>query len=317
MISILFQVLIALLPQSQMQSFDVQTKTWKFLPSMAKLSEATACFCAEYVGNCMYVAAKRENDFVNYRYHTVKNTWEILPSFVGLTNQISCFCSVDDHLYAIYQSQTPYRYHIPTNQWQCVAKSSVQSNMPQSFFGNRAAVVYKSCVYVLRGQGIQIWCGTDRYGLNTYFWEPKAADVFCFDPKRNVWEQKASTSTKHFGSSLLVVNDKLYVAGGKCSISSSNGEPCGGTGCVEVYDEENNTRSVVDQPHIPRNNLGAIEVEGRVYFIINNFPVDSGIRIPPGELYPVCLDEWENLGKMAKNAVLCHVPVNRKNLTSE
>ena len=84
---------------------------------------------------------------------------------------------------------------------------------------------------------------------------------------------KASTSTKHFGSSLLVVNDKLYVAGGKCSINSSNGEPCGGTGCVEVYDEENNTWSVVDQPHIPPNNLGAIEVEGSVYFIINHFLV--------------------------------------------
>ena len=281
---------------------------------MAELSEATACFCAEYVGNYMYLAAKRENDFVNYRYHTVKNTWEILPSFVGLTNQISCFCSVDDHLYAIYQSQTPYRYHIPTNQWQCVAKSSVQSNMPQSFFGNQAAVVYKSCVYVLRGQGIQIWCGTDRYGLNTYFWEPKAADAFCFDPKRNVWEQKASTSTYHFGSSLLVVNNKLYVAGGKCTIDSNTAEPCVRTGSVEVYDEKNNTWSVADQPHIPPNNLGAIEVEGSVYFIINNFPVDSGIRIPPGEVYPVSLDEWENLGKVAINAVLCHVPVKRNDL---
>ena len=125
------------------------------------------------------------------------------------------------------------------------------------------------------------------------------------------------TSTSHFGSSLLVVNDKLYVAGGKCSIKSANGEPCGGAGSVEVYDEENNTWSVVDQPHIPPNNLGAIEVEGSVYFIINNFPVDSGIRIPSGEVYPVSLDEWENLGKVAKNAVLCYVPVKRENLTSE
>ena len=273
---------------------------------MAKLSEAT-CFCAEYVGNYMYVAAKRENDFVNYRYHTVKNIWEILPSFAGLTNQISCFCSVDDHLYAIYRSRTPYRYYIPTNMWQCVAKSSVQSNMPQSSFCNQAAVVYRSCVYVVHGQGVR----------STNFWEPMAADVFCFDPERNVWEQKASTSTSHFGSSLLVVNDKLYVAGGKCSINIFNCEPCGRADSVEVYDERNNTWSVVDQPHIPPNNLGAIEVEGSVYFIINHFPVDSGIRIPLGELYPVCLDEWENLGKMAKNAVLCHLPVNRKTLTSE
>ena len=290
-----------------MQFFDVQTKTWKSLPSMAKLSEATACFCAEYVGNYMYVAAKRDNDFVNYRYHTVKNTWEILPSFAGLTNQISCFCSVDDHLYAIYRSRTPYRYYIPTNMWQCVAKSSVQINMPQNSFCNQAAVVYRSCVYVVHGQGVR----------STNFWEPMAADVFCFDPQRNVWEQKASTSTSHFGSSLLVVNDKLYVAGGKCSINIFNCEPCGRADSVEVYDERNNTWSVVDQPHIPPNNLGAIEVEGSVYFIINHFPVDSGIRIPLGELYPVCLDEWENLGKMAKNAVLCHLPVNRKTLTSE
>jgi len=94
-------------------------------------------------------------------------------------------------------------------------------------------------------------------------------------------------------------------------------QPCGGPGSVEVYDEKNNTWSVVDQPHIPPNNLGAVEVEGSVYFIINNFPVDSGIRIPLGKVYPVSLDEWENLGKMAKNAVLCHMPVNRKNLTSE
>ena len=290
-----------------MQFFDVQTKTWKSLPSMAKLSEATACFCAEYVGNYMYIAAKRENDFVNYRYHTVKNTWEILPSFVGLTNQISCFCSVDDHLYAIYRSRTPYRYYIPTNMWQCVAKSSVQINMPQNSFCNQAAVVYRSCVYVVHGQGVR----------STNFWEPMAADVFCFDPQRNVWEQKASTSTSHFGSSLLVVNDKLYVAGGKCSINIFNCEPCGRADSVEVYDERNNTWSVVDQPHIPPNNLGAIEVEGSVYFIINHFPVDSGIGIPLGELYPVSLDDWENLGKMAKNAVLCHVPVNRKKLTSE
>ena len=62
---------------------------------------------------------------------------------------------------------------------------------------------------------------------------------------------------------------------------------------------------------LPQNNLGAIEAEGRVYFIINNFPVNSGIRIPPGEVYPVSLDGWENLGKVAINAVLCHVPVKR------
>ena len=296
-----------------MQFFEVQSKTWKSLPSMSQLSEATACFCAECVGNYMYVAAKRGKNFVNYRYHTVNNTWKTLPSFPGLANHISCFCSVDDHLYAIYRSNTPYRFHISTNQWQCVAKLSAQCHSPQSAFCNKAAVDYKSHIYVLHGQVVRLL----NFESSEWFWKPKAAHVFCFDPTRNVWEQMASTSTNHFGSSLLVVNNKLYVAGGKCSINSSNREPCGGAGSVEVYDEENNTWSVVDQPHIPPNNLGAIEVEGSVYFIINSFPVDSGIRIPPGEVYPVSLDEWENLGKVAKNAVLCHAPVRRENSTSE
>ena len=30
-----------------------------------------------------------------------------------------------------------------------------------------------------------------------------------------------------------------------------------------------------------------VQWEGRVYFIINKFPIDSGVRIPPGEVYPV------------------------------
>ena len=80
-----------------------------------------------------------------------------------------------------------------------------------------------------------------------------------------------------------------------------------------MYGKEHNTWTVVDQPHIPSNNLGAIEVEGSVYFIINSFPVDIGIRITPAEVYPVSLDEWEGLGRVAKNSMLCCVLViNRK-----
>ena len=298
-----------------MQLFDVQRKTWKALSSVAQLSEPTAFNCAECVGNHMYVAAKRGDDFVNYSYHIVDNTWETLPSFAGLANQISCFCSVDDHLYALYQSGEPYRYHIATNQWQRVANSKAKTNMPEGSFCNGAAVVYRSYLYVLYGRR-QSRLHSNRRSCWTC-WESQVADLFCFEPKRNKWEQKASTSTCHFGSSLFVVNDKLYVAGGKCSVDSSNGEISqfsDDIGKVEVYDEQNNTWSVVDQPHIPPNSLGAVEVEHSVYFIVNNFPVDSGIRILPGELYHVPLDEWENLGKVAKNAILCYLPIKTENL---
>ena len=75
--------------------------------------------------------------------------------------------------------------------------------------------------------------------------------------------------------------------------------------------------SFVQQSRIPKNTLGAVEVEGRVYFIINNFPIDSGIRILPEEVYPVPLDEWENLRKVNSNAVLCYLPVRGESLTRE
>ena len=44
--------------------------SWKSLPSMSQLTETTECSCAEYVGNYLYVAAKKANDLVNYRYDT-------------------------------------------------------------------------------------------------------------------------------------------------------------------------------------------------------------------------------------------------------
>ena len=64
-----------------------------------------------------------------------------------------------------------------------------------------------------------------------------------------------------------------------------------GTGAapVEVYDEQNNKWSYVDQSHIFENNFGAVEIEGRVYFVTNNFPVDSGISIPSKEGCILCL----------------------------
>ena len=86
---------------------------------------------------------------------------------------------------------------------------------------------------------------------------------------------------------------------------------------VEVYDEAANTWSVVPQKHIPPNNLGAVEIEGRVYFIINKFPVDSGIRIPPEEMYQVDLSGWGDLAKVERGTVLCYLPVNMANLSRE
>ena len=86
---------------------------------------------------------------------------------------------------------------------------------------------------------------------------------------------------------------------------------------VEVYSEENNAWSIEAQKNIPPNNLGAMEIEGRDYFLINKFPIDSGIRIQLEDAYDVSLNEWENVAKVRSDAVLCYLPVKRENLRTE
>ena len=286
---------------------------------MQKLDKAGECYCAEVIGNYLYVAAEISCKHIVCCYDIVRDIWSTLPPIPRSSYiQIGSLCHFEDHLYVIYKSSEPYRYNIATNQWQSFASSKAVCNLSHETFCKKAAAVYKSCIYVLYGQGKieRVY----QCGRSTGSSEVFSSVLYCFDPKKNVWEQKASTKTPHFGSSLLVVNENICVAGGRCSLKSSSkvyGRPAGDPAAIEVYNDQKNVWSVVKQTHIPPNNLGAVEIKGRVYFIINSFPVDSGIRIPPGEVYPVVLEGWENLCMINENAVLCHVPLKTENLTTE
>ena len=314
------QVLVAILPESLISYFDVQSKTWKELSSMQQITEVQECFCAELIGNYLYVAAKSNKNFVICCYDVVRNTWSTLPPIPHSSGiQIGSLCHIEDHLYVIYKSSSPYRYSIAKNQWQSIASSKAACNLDQKAFCNKAAIAYKSCLYVLYGQGQVLW-KISVHGCSSHP-DVSSSVLYCFDPKKNDWEQKASTKTPHYGSSLLVVDNNLYVAGGHCSLQSSRyGEtsfPAGDPAAIEVYNDQENVWSVVKQTHIPKNNLGAVKIDGRVYFIINSFPIDSGITIPPGEVYPVVLDGWVNLGMVNRKAVLSYVPVKTENHTIE
>ena len=283
------------------QYFDVDTKLWKPLASVAQLGEITdSYYSAELIGNYLYVVTPGQeqqgcHEYVVYRYHILNNTWEKLPElYIGVNRDKSHsppkICSVSEYLYVITQSNPPQRYDLSNNVWQAGKKL----NFPQheGIFHSVAATVMNCKIYIIHG------C-TDRNNVI------KPAVVHCFDPEKNEWERKASTCHPHFESSIFVVNNRLCVAGG---FNSRGVSP------VELYDKRKDTWSVVEQKHIPQNNLGAFEIERRVYFLINNFPIDSGIRIPPEENFPIHLGEWENLAKVSKNAVLCYLPVKKENL---
>ena len=276
-----------------MQYFDVEAKTWKPLASTRPPIEATQCYCAASAGNKLHVAVIEGSAGYIYCYDTEGNVWEKQPHSC---NTISNLCIIEDHMYAVspHYSNVPQRYNFATRQWQSFAK--VSTTLP-GYLNHNGATVLSAKVYVL------------YWSASNYI-----AELSCFDPVKNKWEVKAKPCQPHIGSSLIEVNNRLYVVGGNVPF---NGRPYGNPAPVELYDEVNNTWSVVEQNHIPPNNLGAVEIQGKVYFIINKFPVDSGIRIPPGELYPVPLGEWEKLGKIDQSAVLCYLPVKRESLKTE
>ena len=290
-------------PQCIAYFFDFEAKLWKPLPSVAQPDEETrVSLCAERIGNYLFVAQQRQ-DTVNFihRYDVVNNSWVKLPKY-GNNHVANCLCSVGDYLYAINESNPLQRYSLTNNSWQGGEGLKVVKNRAK--LSNVSATVMNSKIYVIHG------CKKYERDGRYLCWVNAPAVVHCFDPKYNVWTKLASTCHPRLKSSLFVVNNRLCVAGGyNPSYFDSTREP------VEVYNERTNTWSVVPQKHIPPNNLGAVEIEGRVYFIINKFPVDSGIRIPPEEMYEVDLSDWENLAKVLDSgAVLCYLPVKGENL---
>ena len=287
-----------------MQFFDVEAKEWKPLASTTPAIEATNCYCAAAASNDLYVAGFVGDSHYIYRYDKEGNVWEKQPHPCGAINNL---CFVDNYMYAVSFdcNRFPQRYSFAKCHWQTFAKVGITSSYPFQYYNSEATVV-NSKVYVLYGSKM----------LTVGGWCMQNARLRFFDPVRNEWEEKATTCKPHFGSSLFAINSRLHVVGG-CDSIAPDGTLQGNPAFLEIYDEEKNTCSVVEQKHIPPGNLNAVEIEGKVYFIINKFPVDSGIRIPPGELYPVYLGEWENLGKIARTAVLGYLPVRRESLKSE
>ena len=320
---------------------------------MARLDKATQYICAEVVGNYLYVAAKElvstskkmshnkatipalGGAVVIYRYDPVSNVWETLPRFQGSDISVGCLCSVNEHIYVFSDSDAPQRYSSVQKDWQSGSELPfLKKKDDEEKLVFVKAVSMKSKIYVLHG--------FYRENHKSYpGYEAKPAVVHCFDPQKNVWKKKASTIHPHFESSLIVDNNQLYVAGGtvsispysdtadfldmECALDCRSSQPkneclhaSGDPAPVEVYNEVNNCWSVVEQKHIPSNNLGAVEIlGGKVYFILNKFPFDSGIRIPANEAYKISLKGWEGFQTIGSNAVLCYLSVKKEMLLNK
>ena len=298
----------------------MEIKLWKPLPSMAVLPGGDRCVCTEVVGNNLYVAVNDCGSSHVYSYNIDKNLWEKLPRPLGSINSL---CKMSDFLYAVSSDCNTYsqRYSFAKRQWQSIEKIRSMSTdeyyfvKQNSFFGYSldnicyiGAAVFDSKLHTFFGctykkSVYHSYPGTripDRETSTTY----KAAFMQRFCEPSNTWDKQRSKGLNPYGLTPFVVNQKLYAAGGRGSDT-----PDGEAAHVFVYDNVKNEWLAVGQHHIPPNNLGAVEIEGKVYFIINKFLVDSGIRIPPREVYPVCLSDWESLGHVSANAALCYLPL--------
>ena len=292
---------MAVLPGERMLYFDVKTKTWKNLPVASPPIEATRCFCAVSVCDKLIVTAQDSLGYCIYRYDTEANVWERLPHS---GNDISKLCVTDEYMYLVnvnHHCRACQRYSFAKRRWQAFTSTVRKKSKGLQLRNISGAVVLNSKVYVL------------ERNQHEYIEFSKPAVLYCFDPHKNIWEIKATTSSHQLGSILTVVKSKLYVAGGEdVSFDISTRRPCGTKpASAEMYNEETNTWSVVEKKFIPANNLNAVEIEGRVYFIINKFPIDSGIRTADGPLNSAVLNEWENLRKIDNNAALGYMVMNR------
>ena len=300
---IVFQALIAVQPKAPMQYFDVEAKTWKPLASTIPVIEASQCYSAGSAGSSLFVAGCDGFFHCMFQYDSERNVWERLSHSCS---EINNFCVIDDHMYAISAdlNQVLQRYNFAKRQWQSIALTDARGS--KNWAGCKGAIVH-SKLFVLYENRSQLQPGSFN-----------PANLNSFDPVKNEWEVKATTCQPHFGSSLIVLNNRLYVAGGYDSFYLDRGRtrPGGNPAPVEMYNDENNSWSIVEQKHIPPSDLGAVEIEGRIYFIINKFPVDSGIRIPPGKVHPIPLGEWENLRNIKHTAVLCYLAVKRESLNT-
>ena len=292
---IVFQVLVAVSPRSSLEFFDVGTKTWKPSPVFTPATLATHCYSAVSAADKLMVAACDSLGHCLYRYDPETNVWERLPHSC---REIKHLCVTAEHLYAFPADckQQSQRYNFAQRKWEYVPSVEITYNYESLFFYSGIAVLNKKVyvLYVEKSQSIV-----------------NRAVLYCFDPQKNQWAKKANTSQLHLGSSLLVVNGNLYVAGGKVSSDRCHC-PCGNPASVEMYNEETNAWIVVEQKNVPaHSSLGVVEIEGRVYFIINQFPYDSGIRLTHGKLHHTVLKEWENLAKIDQGAVLSYLAVKR------
>ncbi|XP_078689188.1 kelch-like protein 25 [Branchiostoma floridae x Branchiostoma belcheri] len=241
------------------QYFDLDTRQWATLKQVKPPSVHPVGSSAVWDGRLMVVRCGNEI----FSLDLGNESWEKLPDMIR-PNPDAQLCVHGGFLYAI-GADTSERYDKSTGHWQWIAPlNEARSGV--------ALVSYMGCLYAVGG-------------TNSKDMEPSSA-VEAFDPERNRWDVKSSTTKTHPKTVAFVANGNMYVTSGDCG--------SGSVAVVEVYSYGNSfgTWSKVDQSLV---SPGAVQAGSKVLFVVGRRVFDGGVRILPDQVFPADTYGWREI----------------------
>ena len=257
-------MLIAVEQNAPLKFYDTTKQLWQDCGQNIPVNEV--CRAVVCSGSYIFVGGMK----TVYQYNIDSKTWHPLPSMGNTKNGRYQLLVLGDYLYAI--GPQPERYSFREKSWQPIADIVPNEN---ALDNSCAAAVIDGNIFTV---------GSRKPNEN--------ALVHCYDPSRNQWEQKASSLKNRINGCAFVCNGKLRITGGKTKKEEGwlYWLPLETT---ESYCKETDSWSLTEPKCTAPGDLSfAFEVDDKIFFRLNNFVFDSGIRVSPDQAYPVKFDKW-------------------------
>lgn len=174
---------------------------------------------------------------------------------------------VNGKIYAIggsggYGSTTVNEYDPITNIW--TTKTSMPT--PRIFFG---IAVVENKIYTIGGDRGNYEIGITPTAINEVY-----------DPATDTWETKTSMPTRRFGVSASVVNNKIYIIGGKTS------NPYPDISITEAYDPITDKWTTMEPLPTPVSHHTSAVVNNKIYIL------GGAINVNLNQIYDTEIDSW-------------------------
>lgn len=203
---------------------------------------------------------------------------------------------VEDELYGIggfaggfpnWEAQSSvFAYNFNTEEW------AESKPLPEPR-GEHTAVVIDGKIYVAGGRFKRT---PDSADFNDHF---DTASVLVFDPIAEEWSAVADMPTARNSHAAAVIDDKMYVVGGRQFIEQDNGEYANvNVASLEVYDPEAESWETLAPLPKAAGGITAATVDGKLYAFGGEQWVPEQAVIAEAWVYDPVLDQWTSVPDM-------------------